>query len=168
VRLGGSLPLYGSRVVSTSENGRFVFDGIPPGRYTITVEPNPLSLAAPWIVVVDRDVTGLELPAPATEDVKGRVTVDGGGPLPAIALMFAGPYGTRYVSVQRDGQFTVVLPLGEHRMVLSGVPSPYRSSQPLTGPQTCSCVRSRSTDARVTMSASCWARWTDGDPFAVV
>jgi hypothetical protein len=126
VRLGGSLPLYGSRVVSTSENGRFVFDGIPPGRYTITVEPNPLSLAAPWIVVVDRDVTGLELPAPATEDVKGRVTVDGGGPLPAIALMFAGPYGTRSVSVQRDGQFTVVLPLGEHRMVLSGVPSPYR------------------------------------------
>ena len=61
-------------------------------------------------------MTDLELKVP--RQVRGRVDVEGGGAAPSFGLRLAGgPAGeeTLVIAPQRDGSFTVFLPVGEHR-----------------------------------------------------
>jgi hypothetical protein len=60
--------------------------------------------------------------------VGGRVIVDDGSPMPSMVLGFVGSGGTVNAMVSRDGSFSIQLPEGDKRVVVSGLPASTRSS----------------------------------------
>src|SRR5262249_3816502 len=73
---------------------------------------------------------GVELSVSATREVKGRIAIEGDGPMPsAIGFTFSGPQGAATVrsEVRPDGTFNLMLPEGQRRInVTAGlIPSGY-------------------------------------------
>ena len=126
-------------------DGSFEFPMILPGTYNANVLPTPLRLPPVSIVVPNKDLTGIEIPYPATTELSGRVTVEGGGPLPrfflnpafgpaeksvsptasppglAQLLVTTAPGFTRgpmqvNVNLQPDGTFKTSLPQGQYQI----------------------------------------------------
>ncbi len=126
-------------VVNTDEQGRFIFDEVPEGIYTMTVTPpqrryqdgqsalqantEPIQNFAPKHM--ELNVAGIELNNLVIEvssggRVSGVVTVDGGKPLPRNAFVIlerasgevSDPLGT---AIQPDGTFTLEgIPSGKY------------------------------------------------------
>ena len=77
------------------------------------------------ITVVDKDVDGIEFLVPSMTTVGGRVIVDDGSPMPRMALSFVGSGGTVNAMISRDGSFSIQIPEGDKRIVVSGIPGVY-------------------------------------------
>jgi hypothetical protein len=127
--------------------GRFAFQEVPAGNYTVFANTDGVSPADRWssrqVVVSDTDVGDLEVPAPAPKrQVRGRIVVEGDYPTPMLALTiwprvdagppFTHPFTLRSMSgyglvVEGDGRFTLDLPEGRHKVRVDGFPeSAYR------------------------------------------
>jgi hypothetical protein len=108
VELVNSGAVSGTRSSSLSDDGRFVFRGVPPGQYSLVARAFPRDVrttAAPaqtglWgethIVVAGDDISGITLPLLPSLSISGRVVVDGSDaqlpqlltmrvPIPAVA-----------------------------------------------------------------------------------
>jgi len=122
--------LMGTTTQNTSINpdGSFKFSNVPPGTYTLTV--NPAVLAQPISMVVgDKDITGIEAVVVPTAVVTGTVLVDGGGPRPRIFLSFSafkGGVPASPATTLPDGTFRVVLREDEYQPAWSNLPAGYQ------------------------------------------
>jgi hypothetical protein len=131
-------PLFTANLDS---DGRFEFAEVPYGVYSISANKEGgayFERSNPRRVVV-REVAleDVEIPLPPeTRIVKGRIVVDGGYPVPLVALNvrpyvdagppFAHPYtmNSAYGGfvLQTDGRFAISLPDGRHRLRVDGYP----------------------------------------------
>jgi hypothetical protein len=113
-----------------SADGKFEFAALPAGAYTASTYPHPFVWSARPIVIEGADLTGVELTVPPTVQRTGRVTVVGGGPVPWFQILLEGPsgVGTAMVGTLSDteGRFGVSLPLGSHKITVTGIPESYR------------------------------------------
>jgi hypothetical protein len=72
---------------SIAPDGSFEFPSLPPGSYFARVMVTPTVSSQPNLIVIpNRNTTDLEIPAPGTRELFGRVAVDGNGPPPRFTL----------------------------------------------------------------------------------
>ncbi|HET9220210.1 MAG TPA: carboxypeptidase-like regulatory domain-containing protein [Terriglobia bacterium] len=68
-------------------DGSFEFPSLLPGTYFARVMVTPAVSSQPRLIVIpNRNTTDLEIPAPGTRELFGRVAVDGNGPPPRFTL----------------------------------------------------------------------------------
>ncbi len=122
-------------------DGQFTIQDLAPGTYMVDIGDNTWQGAAKWLsamqpIVVDRDVTGLELRAAAGTHIEGRIIRDGGatrrlnpsGTRAAFEIRRPGPEGGDWMSrigcraATADGRFTCDSPGGPAMFVLETVP----------------------------------------------
>jgi hypothetical protein len=111
--------------IRVAADGSFEFFKVPPGTYQARIIPEVIGSQPLQITVLDKDVGGIEFLVPSMTTVSGRVIVDDGSPMPRMALSFVGSGGTVNAMVSRDGSFTIQVPEGDKRIVVSGIPSVY-------------------------------------------
>jgi len=106
--------------VVSKPDGSFEFAKLKPGSYSISVStPN---FQPQQIVLVDKDIAGMEFVIPWNVDVTGTVTVEGGGMRPSLNLTFAG--GPRGISTTNGRDtFRITLQEGAYAVAANGVPS---------------------------------------------
>ena len=123
------------------------FATCPAGTYSLTMAGAQFAWGSRRILVQDQNITGLELHPEESFPVMGRVVTEGGGPVPAFSFSLEGPKGPALggmwitdsvrsnpvVSVggswsdrPDDVIFNASLPVGEYRIVLTGLPAGYR------------------------------------------
>jgi TonB family protein len=106
-------------------DGTFEFLNVRPGNYTVTVS-SPVPTQP--IVVGAQDVSGIEFTVPATRTLPGRALIEGStDAVPSgQRLLFTVSYPNGSVgiaaTVQADGNFSVLMPQGEHRLALGNIP----------------------------------------------
>ena len=111
--------------VRVASDGSFEFFKVPPGTYQARINPEVIGSPPLQITVVDKDVGGIEFLVPSLTTVRGSVIVDDGSPMPRMSLSFVGSGGTVGAMVSRDGSFSVKVPEGDKRIVVSGIPGVY-------------------------------------------
>jgi hypothetical protein len=80
---GGGEPVE----TSIAPNGSFEFPSLLPGSYFVRVMLTPTVSSQPSLIVIpNRNTTDLEIPAPGTRELSGKVAVDGNGPPPRFTL----------------------------------------------------------------------------------
>jgi hypothetical protein len=123
----------GSYDTPLNPDGSFTFLKVIPGSYQARFSGPGINASAA-VVVVDKDIAGIEISVP--KDTPGRVVVEGGGPaprmnLPLTMLAAAGaapPAATTTLAItpQIDGGFRVALPIGDrHIGSPAGLPAGY-------------------------------------------
>jgi len=113
---------------SINPDGSFKFSNVPPGTYTLTVNPATLAQSIN-MVVGDKDITGIEAVVVPTVEVTGIVLVDGGGGRPRFLLSFSafrGGVPPSPATMLPDGTFRVVLREGEYQLAWSNLPAGYQ------------------------------------------
>jgi len=102
-------------------DGLFEFRNVRPGNYSVSMStPVPVQP----IIVGTEDVNGIEFLAPPVRTISGKAIIDGAGAAPAglrLAFTVIHPNGTVGIGpiVQADGSFSVLMPVGEHRLALN-------------------------------------------------
>lgn len=111
--------------VAVGPDGAFEFTNIPPGNYIVRV--SALVPTQP-IVVGNQDVTGIEFSVPPTRTVAGQILLED-GPSTEIAgqrlgFTIAYPNGSVGIAaiLQANGNFSLLVPAGEHRITLNVMP----------------------------------------------
>jgi hypothetical protein len=122
--------LSGSRVdelltAPLDANGNFEFGRVPPGPYLLSVFPPPAGLSGRVVQVANSDITGLEIVAPPSRMVSGRIVAENGGPVPRAILAFYTPQSYVGAPINPDGTFSVRLHAARHRVDLAGMPVGY-------------------------------------------
>ncbi len=142
-------------LTETDKDGRFRLEKIPPGRYYIiagavlspTYYPGVLDTSTAQIISVAAraELTGLDfvvmtasipIPFPTSRPgtpVSGRVITDDGSPLPSVPLVVnvsstarpAGEPQFRGLAIRANGEFNSLIPEGEYRVWISGLPLGY-------------------------------------------
>jgi hypothetical protein len=131
-------------------DGSFAFQDVPPGSYTVMSSNSPPQFlwACRQVEVVNRDITGIAVSSPGESlRVMGRVVIEGGGPAPSFVFALQGSRGfardgyiwandtlrsnpvvgmTGWADSYDDVIFNVLLPIGQYRIVPSGLPPGYR------------------------------------------
>jgi formylglycine-generating enzyme required for sulfatase activity len=116
---------------SISPGGSFEFSNVPPGKYEIEVEGK---MPPVKIVLVDKDITGLQLVVPAEVTVTGTVTIQGDILQPSFGLRFTNTAGwvrafaVGVSAVSSGSGFTASLFPAEWRVEVtaaSGLPAGY-------------------------------------------
>jgi hypothetical protein len=105
-------------------DGSFEFTNVLRGSHYLNLTSSGGIPVSKSIVVVDKDVTGVEIAAPPQREVVGRVVVEGSSPgYFYFSLTLKETSGTRSVSpvVATDGTFKVVLAEGESQVSISGI-----------------------------------------------
>ena len=120
--LGGKLEELLDAQIAT--DGSFEFGHVLPGTYLVGLFPRPAGFASAVVKVGDRDITGLELTAPQTHVVTGKIVVQN-GPLPRALLAFSTPQSYVSATLKPDGTFTARLHAAHHRVDLAGMPVGY-------------------------------------------
>jgi len=106
-------------------DGSCEFFKVPPGTYQARINPEVIGSQPLHITVLDKDIGGIEFLLPSMTTVGGRIIVDDGSPMPRMALSFVGSGGTINAIVSRDGSFSLQVPEGDKRIVVSGLPGVY-------------------------------------------
>jgi hypothetical protein len=106
-------------------DGSFEFFKVPPGTYQARIIPEVIGSQPLQITVLDKNVEGIEFLVPSLTTVSGRVMVDDDSPLPRLDLSFVGSGGAVNAIVSRDGSFSIQVPEGDKRIVVSGIPGFY-------------------------------------------
>ena len=116
-------------------DGTFRFADVPPGDYMVTVFD--MSDRRSWNTAVHdvsvfEDVTGLQLIAGSSLTVSGRITLEGGRPLPFDATDLQlnteqrtstlGTHAAGFAKVSADGRFTIRSGAGALHLRILGVP----------------------------------------------
>jgi hypothetical protein len=102
------------------DGGNFQLPNVPPGAYTVRTVPGTFTPAA-TIVVADRDISGVVMPA--FVEVSGNAVLADGTPLPRLspALMIEvkrARGSTLTTPVHPDGTFKLPLAEGEYRLAV--------------------------------------------------
>jgi len=97
----------------TGPDGTYSFGDLPPGDWTVTVEPpagfEVVGPASRDETVVDSDVTGVDFalaPVPAGV-ISGLVTTEGGTPVPGVEVVVDGPDGAVTLTTDASGSYAV-------------------------------------------------------------
>src|SRR5262249_12234482 len=115
-------------------DGSFEFGHVPPGTYLVGLFPRPPGFSSAVVKVGDRDVPGIDLVAPPTHTVTGKIVVDN-GPLPHALLAFSTPASYASATLNPDGTFSAKLHAARHRVDLAGMPVGYTVSSVRIGAQ---------------------------------
>jgi len=109
--------------------GRFEFPAVlHRNLYTARLVPADDAASTPRITVEDKDVTGVEIVAPARREVTVRVAVEGNNPVPNVGLSLDAPEDSSMSVVIRpepDGTTRVKLPENLRRVRVTGLPLGY-------------------------------------------
>ena len=112
-------------------DGKFEFRHLRPGHYGAMVNPG-VNMVPVHIVVVDHDISNVELIVPTTKSIVGKVVIEGAGLAPSgLELQYdaSNPEAARvtaYASIARpDRSFRVTLPQGRLGTVLLKTPDNY-------------------------------------------
>jgi hypothetical protein len=126
----GQLPsriAIGEFSTALDSKGQFEFRAVPPGNYWVSVDPY-LTIVPRHVVVGVKDTGPVSFAIPATRQIRGRVIVEGGGPLPRAGLravpVTAPSAGA--ATVESDGTFVATLPYGEFQVEMTNIAAPYR------------------------------------------
>jgi len=137
---GGRVTMTGANAGETLEamvgpDSTFIFPKVLPGSYTARLTAaattQPITL-----IVGNTDVDNWEIVPPVTAAVYGHVTMNGGAPPLLTSLRFTvtemtgtGSFGTSissfYVVIGPNGDFSLGLPEGQHRISLGNIPTGY-------------------------------------------
>jgi len=117
--LGGKLEELLDATIAA--DGSFEFGHVPPGTYLVGLFPRPPGFSSLVVNIGDKDLTGLELTAPPTRSVSGRIVVQN-GPLPHALLAFATEKSYEDATIKPDGTFTTRLHEARQRVDLAGMP----------------------------------------------
>ena len=95
--------------------------------YTARLVPFDDAASAPRIIVDEKDVTGVEIVAPAKREVIARVVVEGNNPVPRVGLSLdtEDSFVTVVIQPEQDGTQRINLPENERRVRLTGLPLGY-------------------------------------------
>ena len=116
---------WGQVSAPVTGDGRFALPSVPPGIYTVRTIPGNQSPPHATVVVADRDIAGLIVPA--VVQLTGTVVrVDGQTyprVSPAVMVRAAPAAGPTFASTIRpDGRFILPLTEGEYRLSLGNLP----------------------------------------------
>lgn len=105
--------------------GSFIVPRVPPGTYSVRTQPGSASPSFN-LTVKDQEVTGLVVPS--LVEVNGRVTMGGGGGMPATstALMIEAVKekgALLATAVHQDGSFRLPVTEGEYRIQVGKLPA---------------------------------------------
>lgn len=117
-----------------AKDGTFEFGHVLPGTYLVGLFPRPAGFSSAVVKVGDRDIAGLELTAPQTHVVTGKIVIQN-GPLPRALLAFATPQSYVSATLRPDGTFTAHLHAARHHVDLAGMPVGYSVSSVRIGNQ---------------------------------
>lgn len=95
----------------TSQDGTYAFANLPPGAWTVSIEPPAGYVAAGPTsrdeTVLGSDVTGVDFALALTGAVSGQVTDSDGTPLAGVELVVDGPDGPTTVTTDTSGLYGV-------------------------------------------------------------
>ena len=113
---------YTELSATTGLDGSFEIQRVRPGAYTLSLVSAPF-FTPKSVVVVDKDVKGIEVVAPWTIEVTGKTAVEGNlGPVPQFSVMFTGA-GRQTTSYQSGQGFRTTLGEGFYAVTVIGLPS---------------------------------------------
>jgi hypothetical protein len=130
-------PVFLRQDVTVDADGSFVFRGIPPGSYELSVYPSGIFWNNSPIVVKDKDVTVIRRIASPFASVRGSIEIAGGGPVPQLTVRVQRKSGTllRRIAGPLEGysEFYILLPAEDLRISLVDVPAAYHVESFLYG-----------------------------------
>jgi hypothetical protein len=111
---GSGLP----HTAPVSPDGNFEFSKVLPGNYRVQAHPIVL-INEVTFRVVDKDLSGIEVPFPSAFEVPGRTVMADGSALPGDFDWFVN-------SVRATGNFKVLLQAGQHKVTFGDILRRYR------------------------------------------
>ncbi len=110
----------------TKEDGKFLFHGVPLGKWVISARPEKSVFQAQELLEVVGDVRGLELEIPkGTGTIYGKITREDGTPMQAW-VNISGDEVSAELKAERDGAFQLPdLPAGQYKVSLVTFPTLY-------------------------------------------
>jgi len=114
--------------VAVGADGSFIFRGVPPGSYDLSVYPEGLLWNAFGVAVKEKNVTGLRVSATPLTAVAAAVELED-GPVPRFGLDLRGKLGKSQagIGVLNPAEPAVsYLPAGEYRVSIRDLPKQYR------------------------------------------
>lgn len=122
-------PVFLRQDADVGPDGAFTFRGIPPGSYTLSAASALFWNNSP-IVVTNKDITGIRRKSSPFVPVRGSVEVEGGAPLPGIAIEIRSAAGDSRVrmgwGLEEEAAY-IALPVGlDFRVSLRDFPVEYR------------------------------------------
>jgi hypothetical protein len=132
--------------------GRFEFPQVLPGIYSLGIDPYIATIPQTTVVVANDNLSNIQLEVPGERTLEGRVVVEDGYAMPPARLRvwinaFSGlpapPHGGMVVQlgdptidtgldIGPDGSFKIVLPEGDHRIEIGGLPAKFYEVKSLT------------------------------------
>jgi hypothetical protein len=116
------------QMAEVNSDGSFEFSRVAPGKYLAELRILDGTTLSEEVVVVDKDVSGVELSVPKILEIAGKVILEGGGDVPAFFFRMERPaFGRMTYSARpdRDGSFKANLPEGMHITIQGFNPNKY-------------------------------------------
>jgi len=125
IQLNGNTATLSTTVES---NGKFEFPEIAPGVYSVYPAGPNVGFLPRHVVVGARNTGPIDVTIPAIRRVRGRVLIDGEGPLPHAMFRVTPVTSTAAARAfyASDGGFDLTLPVGEYQVDMMRLPAPYR------------------------------------------
>lgn len=127
---------WGAHLIGQGEDGKspadssghFEFTRVLPGSYWVN-STSVVGAGASRVLVADNKTPSADVTLPAVREIRGRVVVDGGNPLPYAVVQVSGPSLERPIEsvVDADGAFQMTVPDGEHDVQVINLSAPYRT-----------------------------------------
>jgi hypothetical protein len=139
-------------VTRPAADGTFEFPEVFPGEYSVRIpDLDVRNTPAIPITAGDSDVRNIELKLPEKKEIRGRLIVEGGAPLPRLSLTWSSAPGRNAngtpIEPQPDGSFKIALYEGSHTDTSFDLPRGYTRESIQYG-------TSDLTNGRLTVSAS--------------